>query len=291
MEWSDLRVLLAVSEAGSATAAARTLRVDKATVTRRISALERDLGIRLMVRRARGWIPTRAGERVAVAARTMDGEARSMLSDLAGRHGAPRTLASITAPHWFCRRILLPALGELLEKAPWLDVSVAAGSRVLNLAQREADVALRNRRPDEGNFIVRRAGELGSAIYGSRRYLRAHGTPDTPRLEGHALVGYPDRMTYVPDLQWIDSLVGSASSVVRADDAESLLEAVRAGLGLGVLPCVLADDPALVRIGAVHREAIWLVSPIELASTRGVRLTLRFVADLFRRHEIALWGG
>src|SRR5262245_7654621 len=110
VDWTELRYLLAVADAGSASAAARVLGVDKATVSRRISALERSLGLRLMVRRAAGWRPTRAGDRVATAARSMDATVRGLVGDLVGRHGSPRAAVSITAPHWFCRRLLLPSV-------------------------------------------------------------------------------------------------------------------------------------------------------------------------------------
>jgi len=291
IEWSDLRILLAVCRAGSATAAARELRVDKTTVSRRISALERALGVRLMARRAGGWRPTRAGDRVAQAAHTVEGEVKSLLADLVGKHGTPRTAVSITAPHWFCRRLLVPAVGALLADAPWIDLTVAASSKVLNLAQREADVAVRNRKPEEGAFVVRRAGVLGSALYATSGYVAAHGPLTEARATGHALVGFHDRMSYVRELEWLERAASHATSVFRADDSEALLEAVRAGVGAGVVPCLLGDsDGALVRLSSVHRETIWLVSPIELASTRAVKLALSFVVELFRRSARELGG-
>jgi DNA-binding transcriptional LysR family regulator len=292
VDWTDLRFFLAVANAGSVTQAARALRVDKATVSRRVSALEKDLGMRLVVRRAAGWRPTRAGQRVAAAAAAMDGQATSMLSDLVGRHGAPRTPVSITAPHWFCRRLLVPALPALLTAAPWLDVAVAASSRVMNLAQREADVAVRKRRPDDGDFVLRRAGDLGSAIYASRAYVKRHGAELAEGAVGdHRVVGYHDRVSYVPGFAWLEAAFDVRAATFRGDDAEVILEAIRAGVGVGVVPCVLGDaDRGLVRIGAPQVERIWLVSPTELASTRAVKLTLAFVVDVFRANEAALAG-
>ncbi len=292
-DWDDFRFLLAIHECGSATSAARRLGVDKATVGRRASSLESALGVRLLVRRASGWTPTPAGNRVAGAAREIERRIAELRSDFAGEHGAPRTVVSLTAPHWFCSELLLPALPELLGDAPWLDVSVAATSRVLSLPQREADVALRNARPTQGDFVVRKAGELGSAIYVSKAYAKKHAAPKTRSEWGrHRLVGYPDRVTYVPGFAWLDELAASRAGIVRTDDAKNIARALRAGVGIGVIPCVLGDaDPALVRFGAeIHREMIWLVSPSELAGTRAVKVTSSFVAGIFKRHARALAG-
>lgn len=284
-------MLLAVCDAGSVTSAARELGVDKATVSRRVGSLERDLGLRLMVRRTKGWRPTRAGERVAAAARAMDGSARTLLADLAGKHGAPRTAVSITAPHWFCQRLLLPALPTLTEAMPWLDVCVSSTSRMLSLAQREADVALRNRRPDQGDFTLRRAGTLGSALYAARSYVKERGVPGPGSLAGHSVIGYLDRLTYVPGLAWLENAIGSAMAIHRMDDAGALLAATSAGLGAAVLPCFLGDPArGLQRLGDVHQETIWLVSPSELAGTRAVRASRKFVVELFARNENALAG-
>jgi DNA-binding transcriptional LysR family regulator len=187
---------------------------------------------------------------------------------------------------------LLPSVPSLVEEAPWLDLAIAASSRVLNLAQREADVAVRNRRPAEGNFIVRRAGELGSALYASARYAEQHGPLDEERTEGHALVGFHDRISYVPAFEWLERASADARSVLRADDSEALFEAIKAGVGAGVVPCLIGDsDRTLRRLSPVHRETIWFVTPTELAGTRAVKLTLAFLVEVFRRNARQLAGG
>ncbi len=293
LEWDDLRFLLAVCDAGSASAAARKLSVDKATVVRRVGRLEQILGVRLLLRKASGWTPTPAGRLTAAAARKVNGEVTSLCSEFSGAEGAPRTTVSVTAPHWFCAELLLPDLPGLTRDAPWIDLTVAATSRVLDLAQREADVAVRNRRPEQGDFMVRRAGELGSTLYASRAYAKKHPRPEASNVwSGHRFVGYPDRISYVPGFDWLDEVVASGAGITRADDANSILSAVRAGVGVGVLPCVLGDrDRELVRFGEeVRRETIWLASPTEAAGTRAVKVVLGFVADVFKRNARVLAG-
>jgi len=291
--WDDFRFLLAIRDSGSASAAARLLGVDKATVARRVASLEQDLGVRLLSRRASGWQATAAGERAARTAREIERRITELCADYAGEHGSPRTPVAVTAPHWFCTELLLPALPKLLEQGPWLDVSIAATSRVLNLPQREADVALRNTRPEHGEFVVRRAGELGSALYASKAYAKKQGAPTNREAWlCHRVVGYVDRVTYVPGFRWFEEAVAGAAGIVRIDDAKALTEALVAGIGVGVVPCFLGDrERDLVRFTEeLHRETIWLVSPAEAAATRAVRMTSAFVAGVFRDQALVLGG-
>ena len=293
LDWDDLRFLLAIRETGSASSAARRLGVDKATVSRRATRLEQQLGVRLLSRRASGWQATAAGERAAHAARAIERSIETLRADYASEHGAPRTPVSVTAPHWFCSELLLPALPGLLRQGPWLDVSIAASSRVLNLAQREADVALRNSRPAQGDFVVRRAGSLGSALYAARSYVEQHPVPqDEAGWKSHRIVGYVDRITYVPGFRWFEAIGGQSAAIVRTDDASALTAALVAGIGVGVIPCFLGDRaPELVRMGdELHREAIWIVSPSDAASTRAVKMAAAFVAGVFASSAKALAG-
>jgi DNA-binding transcriptional LysR family regulator len=293
LDWDDFRFLLSIRENGSASSAARKLGVDKATVARRVTSLEQELAVRLLVRRASGWQPTAAGERAAHLAREIERRISELRSDYASEHGSPRTPVTVTAPHWFCSELLLPNLPKLLSEGPWLDISIAATSRVLNLPQREADVALRNTRPEHGEFMVRRAGELGSALYVSKGYAKRHSPPRTrEEWARHRVVGYPDRVTYVPGFRWFDEIGARSIGLVRTDDAKSLVEALKAGIGVGVIPCFLGDrERDLVRFAdELHRETIWLVSPVEAAGTRAVKMTSAFVGGLFREHARALNG-
>ena len=293
LDWDDLRFLLAIRDGGSASAAARRLGVDKATVARRVAGLEQALGVRLLVRRASGWRLTTAGERAAGVARDVERRIVALRADFAGQAGAPRTSVSVTAPHWFCTELLVPALPELLDGAPWLDVSITATSRVLDMAQREADLAVRNSRPESGDFVVRRAGELGSALYASRAYVKRRPLPvGRDGWAQHHLIGYPHRVAYNPGFRWLDEMLGEVAGVTRTDDAQALCRAIEAGLGIGVVPCLLGDrSRELVRVGAErHSETIWLVAPTEMAGTRAVKKTFSFVASVFRRHASALVG-
>lgn len=292
LDWNDLKYLIGLAERGSVSAAARGLGVDKGTVSRRVAALEHALGTRLFDRKASGWTPTAAGRRALACARRIEGDIGALLSELGGAAKGVRVPVRLTAPQWFCSEVLLPRIVAFQGAERWIDLNLSARSRVADLAEREAEVGLRNVRPPRGEFVARRAGELGSALYASRKWLAQR-----PPIIGHEdvlrarLVGYPDRISYVPGFGWIDDALGGRTAL-RVDDAFAIAAALRAEAGLGVIPCFLGDrDPALTRVTSeVHSESIWLVAPVELARTRAVRKVMGFVADAFAANARALRG-
>jgi DNA-binding transcriptional LysR family regulator len=292
LDWDDLRFLLALSRCGSASAAARQLGVDKATVTRRLSALERAVGTRLFLRRASGWTSTLVGDRLAAHAARAEADLGNVMAELAG-HGNLRARVRLTAPLWFCTAILVPHVPELRRRVPWLDLDLSATSRMANLSEREAEVALRNRRPESGDLHVRKAGVLGSALYAARSLVGSDVSVDGPDDVGALpVVGYLDRLTYVPGLDWFNGIRTADRPVLRLDDAQALLSAIAEGLGIGVLPCAIGNrEPGLTRLSRhVSHEDIWLVVTEEDARTRAVRVVTDFVAEVFRRNSRALAG-
>jgi DNA-binding transcriptional LysR family regulator len=293
LDWGDLRFFLAVAERGSASAAARSLGVDKGTVSRRVSALERSVGVRLFDRKASGWSLTPAGRKALGPTRRVDAAISVMQTEIGGTTPEARAPVRLTAPQWFCSEVLLPRITLLQNAERWIDLNLSARSRVADLSEREAEVGLRNVRPPRGEFVVRKAGELGSAIYGARRLLDTR--PPIVRREdvlGERLVGYPDRLTYVKGFDWLNLAMGNKVPALRVDDALAIASAIHSGAGLGVIPCFLGDrDPELRRVtDEWYTELIWLVAPRELARTLAVRKVIGFVAETFAANARALKG-
>jgi DNA-binding transcriptional LysR family regulator len=293
MDWDDLRYLIAVAERGSATAAARGLGVDKGTVSRRLTALEHATGARLFDRKSSGWTPTTAGRKVLGTARKLDAGVAALLADLGGVGDTTRVSVRLTAPQWFCTEVLLPRIAAFQGTERWIDLNLSARSRVADLAEREAEIGLRNVRPARGEYVVKKAGDLGMSIYASRKWLA--GRPPIVSQEDvlkERLVGFPDHFTYGKGFAWVDAGLNGRVPVLRVDDASSIAVALRAGAGLGVIPCLMGDrDPELVRVlDEIHVETIWLVAPVELARTRAVRKVIAFVAAAFAANARELRG-
>jgi DNA-binding transcriptional LysR family regulator len=292
VDWNDLRHLLALHRAGSLAKAGLLLRVDKATVGRRIEVLEAALGAALVERLPTGYRLTEEGLQAAEAAQAMAVLAGNLEASVGGRRERAQGSVRITAPAWFCRHVLIPALPALRASQPRIEIQLLTTNVVVSMPKREADIAIRNRRATERGLASRKLGELASALYGARSYLARQGQPPSRRaLGGYHLLSYQDQLTYVPGFQWLKQ--AGAPVAFRASDTLALAEACVAGLGLAVLPCYIGSrDPALERVtsAGIASESIWLVVPQDLARQSAVRLTCQWLARLFADHQPELAG-
>lgn len=228
MEWSDLRHVLAVARAGTLAAAARRLRVNQTTVSRRIAAAERALGARLFERSDGTLRPTRAGEAAVNRAAQVELEVEALERRVTGTDAAPAGTVRLTSVPILVNRLLVPALPKLYAAHPRLQIELIADQRNLHLTRREADIALRLARPESGTALARRIGRLDYAVYGPRRRA-ANALP---------WITYEEGLGHLPQARWIDAAAGKDVPVsLRVNDAETILQAVRAGLGKSLLPC------------------------------------------------------
>jgi DNA-binding transcriptional LysR family regulator len=186
----------------------------------------------------------------------------------------------------------LPALSRFRATHPGVELVVNASSTVLNVAQREAEVGLRNVKPDQLSVTVRRVGVLGMAFYGSRRYLDQRGCPTEPQeLAQHDLVGWDSAFAHAKAFLWANDYV--ARVVIRLNDAAVMADAVAADLGIAALPCVLGDErPGLARIDpfGLSRDTIYAVAPGELRQSGRVRAVLDLLVQVWAENESRLGG-
>jgi DNA-binding transcriptional LysR family regulator len=294
VDWNDLRYLLAVHRGGSLAGAARELKVTKATCSRRLAALEKALGVRLFERKPDGLALTPAGLEAMSAAEGIDGQLRALKERLASASDArPRGTVRVTAPHWLAARLLIPALPELARVYPELDVQLVGTNQILNLAQREADIAIRNVRPTQSSLAARKLIELGGCVYASQLYLERRGPPRSPRdLDGHDVLVY-ETLGGMPGFEWLREPQHGARIAFRANDPEALVGAATAGLGLCAVPCLLGDpEPALLRVPTLgfSRCDLFLVTHEETKATARVRAVTEFVANVVHQNGAAIRG-
>jgi DNA-binding transcriptional LysR family regulator len=292
IDWDELRYLLAVRRAGSLVAAARALGVDKATVSRRIAALESTLGVRLFDRKPDGYRLTPHGERAIGAVDEIEGRVAALAAEFAEARGDQGGVVHVTVPQFFASRILLPALPAFRAAHPSIDLLINASSSVLNVAQREAEVGLRNVKPDQLSVTVKRVGVLGMALYASRRYLERRGTPSVAaELATHDLIGWESTFTHAKGLLWANNC--GARVPIRLNDSAVMCDAVASDLGIAGLPCLLGDDRSgLVRLDAfgLSRDAIFAVSPGELRHSGRVRAVIDLIVAAWSANEERLAG-
>ncbi len=273
MEWSDLRYVLTAARAGTLAAAARRLGVNQTTVARRIAAAESSLGTRLFERADGVLRPTRAGEAAIARAAQVEREVDALEHGVGGSDTTVAGLVRATSVPILANRLLLPALPRLYAAHPRLRIELIAAPQNLSLTRREADIALRLARPERGAALARRVGRLDYAIYGPRR----HGRGALPWIT------YEDGLSHLPQARWIAAHAGGAEPKLRVNDAESILQAVRAGLGRSLLPCFAADrHPDLKRLSgatpALSRE-VWLLVHRDVRAQARIAAVLDWVAE------------
>src|SRR5260221_5321136 len=193
LEWDHLRVVLTVHRGGSMQAASQLLDVDRATVLRRLDALEARLGARLFDRRRNGCVLTRAGLEIIG---TVEGIEQAMTALEHRVHGEDRRaegVVTITVPEFFAVKVLVPGLPRLSAAHPGLTVAIRTGHGFLNLSRGEADIALRNRRPDHNSLVSRRVGAVAIALYASPAYIAKRGSADAG-LSGPDLIPFDESL-------------------------------------------------------------------------------------------------
>jgi len=289
VDWDDLRYFLALKRRGSLAAAASDLGVTKATMSRRLAALEAALDVRLLDRKPNGIQLTRAGLEVVAAAEEMASVGASLEARIAAVSDArPRGTVRLTAPPWLAARFIIPALASLKESHPDVDVQLAGTNEILNLAQGEAELALRNVRPTQASLASRKVVTLGGCVYASTLYLERKGRPGgRDALAGHDLLVY-EGLGGMPGFEWMHEPPAGANVVFRANGPEGLVSAAAAGLGLAAIPCVVGDpEPALERVRSlgVGRCDLFLVFGEQNRKTPRIRVVADFVARVLHEHR------
>ena len=290
MDWSDLRFVLAVRRAGTLTGAARTLGLSQSTVTRRLMALHRTLGARVLERRGPEYVLTPLGERLWPMLADMEDRALALERAAQDLDARPAGVVRITTVDALAVRLLAPALPRFRRQYPEVTLEIDSSPHTLDLGRREADLALRLGRPRQETLIARKVGRLGLTLYASASYLARHGVP--PPFESHDFIDDDEEQSWAPEVKWSRMLAAGARIAARMQTWQGRMAAAEAGAGLAVLPCFLGDaSKALRRIGDsfVHYD-LWLLVHRELRAVARIRVVHEFVAQLVAENAARLDG-
>jgi DNA-binding transcriptional LysR family regulator len=283
-DWNDLRFFLAVARTGSTLAASRALGVNQTTVARRIGALERAIGTKLFDKRQAGYALTETGLELRTTAERVEIEANAF-AEQAGAMGRRITgVIRVTTNEGLANTVMAPALSAFRRLHPEVRVDLVVDERRLDLTRGAADVALRTgSRPTESGLVARRLTPMAWAAYCSRDYAERRGCPRAVEtLRRHAVIGAEGSIAALPAWTWLREAAPQAEIVARSSSLTNLISAVKAGLGVTVLPCFLADSDAdLVRcIGPISgvESDLWLVKREDARDVRRVRAFVDFLA-------------
>ena len=255
MDWDKLRVFHTVADAGSFTRAGETLGLSQSAVSRQVSALERDIQAPLFHRHARGLILTEQGETLFRAARDVAQRLQAARARLSDSRERPQGELRVTTTMGIGTNWLAPRLGEFLELYPEITLKVILSDDELDLAMREADLAIRVREPSQPDLIRRRLFTMHFHAYASPGYLKRNGQPrDLGDLERHRILVYG--VSAGSYLQNINSLqtAGRDSKEPRnpamtINNLTAVWRAVQGGVGIAILPdYLMAEGSQLVRI-------------------------------------------
>lgn len=293
-DWDDIQAFLAISRAGRLTAAAQQMGVDHSTLSRRITALEAGLGVRLFDRRSVGFVLTPEGERVLSDAEAMESLAMRMRHRLEDASVGLTGSVRVGTPEGFGTYFLAPRIARITAAHPQLEIELIANPRMFSLSKREADLAVSMTRPANGRVYAHKLTDYTLGIYGARTYVDAH-PPIRSRHDvlTHPWIGYVEDQMWSAELNYLPQISTSLLPKVRISNVISQMAAVAGGAGFGVLPCFMArTDPNLVRVLTDEIEltrSYWLITHAETRDVARVKL----IADFIRSEAERLtdfWG-
>jgi DNA-binding transcriptional LysR family regulator len=253
LDWDKLRVFHAVAEAGSFTHAGESLNLSQSAVSRQIQALEEALQVPLFHRHARGLILTEQGESLNRTVREVFAKLAMTEALLTESRERAAGRLKVTTTTGFGATWLAPRLKKFMTQHPDVTVTLLLDDDDLDLAMREADVAIRMHPPKQPDLIQRHIATFGYKIVGSAEYLKQTGMPQRPEdLDNHRLIVYGDYRPPVESINWLVEAGRRPGSPRRAavevNSLPAILYAVRSGLGLAALPDYMGELADLTQV-------------------------------------------
>jgi DNA-binding transcriptional LysR family regulator len=290
-----VRFFLAVARASSLSGAARALGVGHVTVGRHITQLEKRLGVTLLNRTPDGFAMTAAGDAILRQCIAMENAALDLERVAAGRDALVTGLVRVTTTEALAHQIIAPTIAALRRTHRDLQIDLSVGVRSLDIARRDADLAVRFARPAASDLICRKLGEVGFSLYASQRYLAKSGVPKRGQgLAGCDIITFTGAPAATSPFFMGESLEG-AHVALRCDNPLIQLKAATNAVGIAELACFLGDaSPDLVRVWPNEPPAgrtAWLIIHQDMRRSARIRAVSAAIGDAFRRQRKILEQG
>mgnify|MGYP000020578722 CR=1 FL=1 len=249
MNWDDIRVFLAVARTESLSGAGRTLKMDPATVGRRVARLEQGLGVTLFAKTPQGYDLSRDGARLLAHAEEAEKAMTLGAADLEGDGDTLSGVIRLGAPDGCANFVLPKVLARIAAVHPDLQVQVVALPRVISMSKREADLVISVSAPQTGRMLVQKITDYHLSLAAMNWYLRDHDKVETlGDVKNHKVVGYVPDLIFDKELDYLDSIGGGAVDF-SSNTVSVQLNMIKAGLGIGVIhDFCLPHVPELNRI-------------------------------------------
>jgi DNA-binding transcriptional LysR family regulator len=279
MEWSDVRVFLAIAREGTLGAAARKLGQTQPTMGRRLNVLEESVGQKLFQRTSEGFVLTDEGSGVLVHAERIEEEALAFQRQLAGHSQQLEGMLRITSSDWFGTHLLTPVFAEFARANPNVTIELLTDARFYSLSRREADMAFRIRPFDEPDVVSRKLMRIRYGLYTAKG-------ADHPKAgdgTGSTLVTMDTAFSAMPDAGWLKRMLPNATVTFRSNNRDAQAQLCAHGAGLAVLPIPLAsslDNLALVDLGEEPPSRdTWVGYHRDLRGLKRLRVLLDMVVE------------
>lgn len=282
--WDLIRTFDAVAREGSLLAAARVLGLSQPTVGRHIDMLEAELKVTLFVRSRDGMALTEAGADLVDSSAEMVRSAEAFSRRAMGLDAELAGPVRISVNDVLGIYVLPAILRDFMDEHPDIEVEVEISNRAANLSRRDADVALRMFRPTQNDLIARKVTEIPMGFFASRGYIDRHGRPDSfNALRQNRLIGFDRETLLVDAARELNLPIKAQDFAFRTDNIVAQVEAVKAGVGIGILHQRLAVrmDGVEQVLRDVHLPELplWIASHVEVRNNRRIRLFVDFLAD------------
>ena len=278
--WDDLRLIKAIADRKSLPAAAKDLGINHSTVFRRLNQIEAMLDRSLFERHRAGYTVTSAGEDVVALASRLGEDIAAVMRKIAGEEPSPAGELRVTTNDTLLASLLTPLFADFLARCPDIRLDIVLSNQALNLSKRDADVAIRATDNPPETLVGRRVARIAWALYG-----RASNFPEPTEADDRfdrRWISLGDNLGHFNTVKDIRRAVRPENVVYKVNTVLGLAEAVEAGIGIGHLPCFIADArPSLKRLEAPnpsYATDLWLLTHPDLRHAPRVRAFLDFLA-------------
>jgi DNA-binding transcriptional LysR family regulator len=294
LAWDDFKLVKMIAEARGLAGAAERLGVNHSTVFRRLGQLEEGLGVKLFERHRTGYALTAAGEEMTMLAERMEEDVATFARKLAGQEVSPAGELRVTTNDTLLVHLLTPLFAKFIGTCPDVRLDVVLTNQALNLSKRDADVAIRATDNPPETLIGRRVANIAWAVYGRAVDFPQPKAVDLVDLFDRRWVALGDNLAGLKAARFVRERVQAERIVYKVNTVLGLAEAVESGIGVGPLPCFIADArPGLVRLTQPNPEfsaGLWLLTHPDLRQSARVRTFMDFAAGEIARQRKMIEG-
>ena len=286
MNWEQVKLFLSVAEHGSLLGASEGLGLSPPTLARHITRLEDALGLQLFERRSDGYRLTKQGDALMPVARQFEKSARAVEYQASRLKEAAQARVRLASGFWFSK-LITEQLATFHTANPDIELELVTAHAIADLDQGEADISIRNVRPEKGNLVMRKLGETTYAIYGSRSYVSEH--PEAKSEDRYRLcdwIGAAESLAKLSSQVWLQGRL-QKEPILRCSQTLQFLDAVKSGIGLTILPQIIGNrESDLVRVSEpvdFGTNEVWLIVHERMRGSPVVRRVIDWLVPLFHK--------